>query len=119
MSRAFVGNFTRHVRTLTRHQLPLRAIRHRSYPSADEADIGKINVALNLLYPGIGDKKYESTTLKVLLRFPKQETLKTNQTNNQSDTTLSVRGTKNYEQHMRNTNGHYFNLGNHPFLIIG
>ena len=50
MSRAFVGNFTRHVRTLTSHQLPLRAIRHRSYPSADEADIGKINVALNLLY---------------------------------------------------------------------
>lgn len=48
MSRAFVGNFTRHVRTLTSHQLPLRTIRHRSYPSADEADIGKINVALNL-----------------------------------------------------------------------
>ncbi|KGR21659.1 hypothetical protein I503_00629 [Candida albicans SC5314] len=94
MSRAFVGNFTRHVRTLTSHQLPLRTIRHRSYPSADEADIGKINVALNLLYPGIGDKKYESTTLKVLSRFPKQETLETNQTNNQSYTTLSVRGTK-------------------------
>ena len=91
MSRASVGNFIRRVRPLTRHQLPSRVVRHLSYTSTDEADITRIHVALNLLYPGIGDKKYQSTTRKVLQRFPKQETSNETQINNPPNT-LSIQG---------------------------